>query len=705
MSSLKVAPRAAGAATESSSSSLPRDSDRVTVIKALLLSGAVVMLLWSIATPPGILAAIVGTLGATLLAHRLEGARLRMFNWVVVGFVIALAGQLVARLLSSFASFLPPWFTMMTADAFVLGSVAFGAFLALRLASSRWRAFSVIELGIVVFAVAHAFADHRHMKIHQPRFLSDWAWSHGVEPEPVLAVLGVTAMALSALLLLRASRARRLLAMVLLFLGGILVLLLGEPPRLDVPKEDELGVRGGSNSDKKDKSGGGSSKSNKPPEPIAVAVLHDDLPDSDALYFRQAVRSKLLGDRLVEDSSGTFDTDVPTRFPAGSPVKVITPQVEAFHRRLHTSMYLLVDHAQLFGVGFPDELAPLPNPNPRRFVAAYDVDSLFLTRPVERMLGRAAMPSEWSEAQRAHYTALPADRRYRELSDEIVRDVDPRFVGDDIMKALAIKTYLEKKGFYSLEEKTLEGDDPVAQFLFGDLRGYCVHFAHAAVFLLRSQGLPARVAIGYGVQTQQRGAGSAVLIFANEAHAWPELYVDGVGWVTFDIMPEHSDEPPAPHVDQDLESALGELARKDPPGTLEDTSPLVIPWELLGFIAAGLLAAAIGLAFGVKVYRRAGRGSHRLVYRAVLDVLSDLGQARQKGESRERHAQRLAARAPSFVPLTFAHLRLTLGHDDPAERAKLEALARATRAELRQHTPFLARVGALFNPLGWWFTR
>jgi protein-glutamine gamma-glutamyltransferase len=678
----------------------------VTLLKALLLSGAVVLALWSLATPPGLLAAIAGTLLATFLAYRLEHARLRIGNWIILGVGLAVGGQLVARLLSSFASFLPPWFTLMTADALVLGFTCFGFFLALRLCSSRWRAFSVVELALVVFSVAHAFADHRHMRIHQPRFLSDWAWSHGVEPEPVLAVLGVTAMALSAMLLLRVSRARRLFAMVLLFLGGILVLLLGEPPRLEVPKEDEIGVRGDQNDkDNKDKSGGGSNKNNKPPEPIAVAVLHDDLPDNDALYFRQAVRSKLVGDRLVEDNSGTFDTDVPTKFPAGSPVKVTTPQVEAFHRRLRTSMFLLVDHAQLFGVGFPEELSPLSNPNPRRFVAAYDVDSLFLTRPIERMLGRVSAPSDWSEEMRAHYTALPPDPRYAELAERLVRDVDPRFVGDDIMKALAIKEYLEKEGFYSLEEKTLEGDDPVAQFLFGDLRGYCVHFAHAAVFLLRSQGLPARVAIGYGVQTQQRGAGSAVLIFANEAHAWPELYVDGVGWVTFDIVPRQSDEPPAAHVDQDLESALGELARKDPAGTIEDATPLVIPWALIGFIAAGLAAFVLVGAFLVKAYRRLGRGSHRLVYRAVLDVFSDLGHARQPGESRERHASRLAARAPSFVALTSAHLRLTLGHDDPQGRAEVEALAARTRAELRAHTPWFARVGALFNPVGWWFTR
>lgn len=678
--------------------------------QASLLCGAVVLYLWSLATPPGLFAAVAGTLGASFVAWRLEGVKLRLGGWLGLAVALALLGQLVAGLLTSFASFLPPWLTLATADALTLGLTTFGLFLALRLASARWHAVSVLELGVVVGAVAHAFAAHRNMRIHQPRFLSDWAWSHGIEPEPVLSVLGVVVMAVSALLLLRATRARRVLAMLLLLVGGALVLLLGDQPKLAVPKEDELGVRGdkdgkGDGKDDKNKDGkGGGGQSRKPPEPIAVAVLHDDLPDADALYFRQAVRSKLVGERLVEDPSGTFDTDVPTRFPSGAAVQVKTPQVEAFHRRLRTSMYLLADHAQLFGVGFPEQFTPIANPNPRRFITAYDVDSLFLIRPVTRLLGHATMPDDWSPAMRAHYTEVPDDPRYRELSDRIVRDVDPRFVGDDVMKALTIKQWLEKEGFYSLEQRTLEGSDPVAEFLFGSLRGYCVHFAHAAVYLLRSQGLPARVAIGYGVQTLQRGAGSAVLVFANEAHAWPELYVDGVGWVTFDIVPERSDEPPGTHVDQDLEAALGELARKPPPDTLED-KPWVIPWELIGAVLAALAALTVVVAFGVKVFRRLGGGSPRLVYRSVLDALSDLGLMRHVGESRERHAARLASKLPSFAPLTQAHLRLALGHDDEATRRQVFELAKATRAELRRSTPWWLRAGALFNPVGWLLTR
>jgi hypothetical protein len=284
--------------------------------------------------------------------------------------------------------------------------------------------------------------------------------------------------------------------------------------------------------------------------------------------------------------------------------------------------------------------------------------------------------------------------------------MDPRFVGDDLMKALALKRYLEQTGFYSLAEKTLVGADPTAKFLFGAKRGYCVHFAHAMALLLRSQGIPSRVALGYAVQTRRHGAGSSLLILGNDAHAWPEMYLDGVGWVTMDVYPEHSDEPPAPPVDEDLETTLGELARKDPTGghAADPHTHLHLPWALL---ADGLLAfvtSALLGAFGIKLVRQLRRGSSRTIYVGVLDRLSDLGYPRHIGETREKHAARVAALSPSFGKLTREHLRGALGAP-PVPLAQFRELARHTRAELRRGAPFSRRVRAALHPIGWLFTR
>jgi hypothetical protein len=579
-----------------------------------------------------------------------------------------------------------------------------------RLLSQRWRAFALVELGAVVAAVAHTFADHRNQRIHQPRFLSDWAWSQGIDPTMILAAAGVAAVVVAVILLIRARRAAKLLlTLLLLLLGGLLVYLMGGRSGRFQSEPDTNGLALSKSDKEKDKDGdgsGGSSGGRRRPDPVAVVLLHDDLPDVPVLYFRQAVLSRFNVDRLVEDRSGRFDRDVIDAFPSGGPRRVESPQDPTFHRELTTSMFLLVDHAQPFGVGHPIELRPLENPDPRRFVVAYDVTSRFSATDITRLHGRRTVPASWTEEERRHFTDLPADPRYLDLSSRLVREMDPRFVGDDIMKAFAIKRYLEKEGFYSLKQKNLVGDDPTAKFLFGDLRGYCVHFAHAATLLLRSQGIPARVALGYAVQTTRRGAGSSLLILGNEAHAWPELYVDGVGWVTFDIYPERSDEPPPPPFDGDLETVLGELARKDKTGgrAADPNARLEIPWGLLGGGLGALVGGALLLAYLVKLFRRLRGGDHRLVYRAVLDRFSDLGAARHAGETRERHARRLAALAPSFPALTRAHLRLALGRGASGDD-DVAGLARAVSGELRRNLSVWARLGAAVNPFGWIFTR
>jgi hypothetical protein len=92
------------------------------------------------------------------------------------------------------------------------------------------------------------------------------------------------------------------------------------------------------------------------------------------------------------------------------------------------------------------------------------------------------------------------------------------------------------------------------------------------------------------------------------------------------------------------------------------------------------------------------------VYVGVLDRLSDLGFARQPGETRERHAARLADRAPTFAKLTREHLRGALGAT-PVPLPQFRELAKHTRAELRRSTSFWRRLGALLHPIGWLFTR
>jgi hypothetical protein len=704
----------------------------VGVLQGVVLIAGALFFLVPISTPPGLLAAVAGIALACWVTWRF-GPRIRLGRGVLVGLGTVLAGWLVERLFTSIAWPWAPETSLVLADTMSLGLISGGAVFTLRLLARRARALAALEFALVVGAVAHAVSAHRHERIHQPRALADFAWTNGIDPQSLLAALGVVVVVMAALLLLQVrSASRAVAALLIVVILGLIALQLGaglkpvkklEEDELGLAKDDEekkgspkdgdgkgdgSGQSGGSGKGdgkdgKGDGKGDGSGGGNGPPQPVAVVLLQDELPETPVLYFRQAVRSKQVGDSLVQDTSGQLDPDVPVTVPAGGTLAIASPQSPDLHQVFDTTMFLLVDHAQLPGLGHPSEVTMLENPDPRRFVAAYGVRSQVLVRPPERLFGREASGVSLGEDRRAAYLSLPADPRYREMSDRIVRDVDPRFVGDDVMKAFAIKQFLEKEGFYSLAQKQLVGETPTANFLFGDMKGYCVHFAHAATFLFRSQGIPARVALGYAVQTNRRGAGSSVLIYGNDAHAWPEVFLEGVGWVTFDIYPERSDEPPRPPMEQELEVVYGELARKDVTGGRgAPMKPLDLPW---GAIAVGLVITALLAAYTIKLGRRLATGTPAHLYRAVLDRLADVGAVRHFGESRERHAQRLATIAPSFAPLTDAHLRLALKGDDPSSRQTLETLARATVQELRARLPLRQRLTAALNPIGWWFTR
>lgn len=76
---------------------------------------------------------------------------------------------------------------------------------------------------------------------------------------------------------------------------------------------------------------------------------------------------------------------------------------------------------------------------------------------------------------------------------------------------------------------------PLDAFLFKDRAGSCQHFAGAAALLLRLAGVPARVAVGFGPGVA--GSDGRWVIRDRDAHAWVEVWYQGVGWVVFDPTP------------------------------------------------------------------------------------------------------------------------------------------------------------------------
>ncbi|MBP6685910.1 MAG: transglutaminase domain-containing protein, partial [Leucobacter sp.] len=107
--------------------------------------------------------------------------------------------------------------------------------------------------------------------------------------------------------------------------------------------------------------------------------------------------------------------------------------------------------------------------------------------------------------------------------------------------AFALEHYFRNWGGFTYDEAApyVPGVDPESPYGVMDAflttkTGYCVHFATTFATIARSLGVPTRVAVGYA--SRARGE-TPVAVRGKELHAWPEVYIDNVGWIPFEPTP------------------------------------------------------------------------------------------------------------------------------------------------------------------------
>jgi transglutaminase-like putative cysteine protease len=691
------------------------------------------VLVATMAPSGSVLAAFVGGLSGCLVGAKLGRTRLRT-SAVVVGAILLIA--LVALLRSSLthgsvlAAALGPVGALRFAGTLTALLVAAIGSAAMRAGSTRRPIFAVFELLLVAVAFAQLFIPHRHGAINRPFYLADWIIALGWDPTWLFLFMGGTATVFGLVLLLREQRFGRAvlnLGVIALLLAMIVVAtpMIGMPPPphggggLGLRPEQSEGKDGKSETRER----GGPSASelefrNKyntggSRVPVAVVLFHDDYsPPSGVYYFRQGAFSQYNGRKLVVSGRQDIDNDLIPYFPTRLIDIENAPAVNDNRGPLETTIALMADHTQPFALEAPIEVEPLENPSPNRFRRVYRATSGVLTADYTSMLdGQLGSPG-WSKEQWAHYTEAPPDARYAELGAEISAGLPEGLEDNPIAKAFAVTGWLGREGIYSLKNEHSGAEDPTASFLFGDRTGYCVHFSHAATYLMRSLGVPARVATGYAVSESARQGGSSLLLSGGASHAWPEVYIDGFGWVVLDVYPERALDPPEQPMDADLQRLLGELARGASPLPLSATDlPKLKELARRMTLTAGtwflaLLVCLLVLLYAVKLWRRlapswAGAAAlPRVVYRAELDRVGEVAIRREIGESRESFANRIRDRLPSFTPLTTAHVAAAYGGHE-ADPHQLRDEAANVRRNIRDRFPLWKRFLGLITPWSW----
>ena len=226
----------------------------------------------------------------------------------------------------------------------------------------------------------------------------------------------------------------------------------------------------------------------------------------------------------------------------------------------------------------------------------------------------------------------------------------------------------------------LNAPDALENFLLGRV-GYCEQYASAMGAMVRGLGIPARVAVGFTPGT--RLAGDTWAVTTNDAHAWPEVWFEGTGWVRFEPTPRRGQvttpgytsapevEVPAPGPSQ-APTAAPALPGADPlsPGAVEggadgapggttdaDGPAWLSPWLLLvpGLL---LLLGAAAMVDAVRRRRRWRRPGPLTAWASMTDSGLDVGHRWRPMDSPRAAAAHLLRARPLPTEAADAVLRL-----------------------------------------------
>jgi transglutaminase-like putative cysteine protease len=294
-------------------------------------------------------------------------------------------------------------------------------------------------------------------------------------------------------------------------------------------------------------------------------------------------------------------------------------------------------------------------------VAAYDVDP---TRAELRDATRRA-PDPLLPYLRLPEGITP---QLETLADEVTAGAETPYARAEAL----VDWFTENGGFaYSTNVVTPPGADPLESFL-DERIGYCQQFAGTMALMARAVGIPSRVVVGFtGGRLTDDGE---YVVQARNAHAWPELWFSGIGWVWFEptprvgagvVQPDYSrdradqDTPEAPTPEPVPEPQVPEA--QAPLGGVDAGGPpsLVIVAAAVGI---ALLVALPMVAIAWRRRRRTslaeGRQRIEATWRDLGESLTDLGWTWSRADTPREAANALARQVRLGDPERAALRRL-----------------------------------------------
>ena len=311
------------------------------------------------------------------------------------------------------------------------------------------------------------------------------------------------------------------------------------------------------------------------------------------------------------------------------------------------------------------------------------------------------------------YLQLPASitQRTKDLANQVASGLNnPYDIADTVTQYLRANIQYE-----AIIPSPQSGQEPIDWFLFDYGKGFCNYYASAEVILLRSLGIPARLAVGYAQGEPQPSTEEAGLsqlgvpqpqlnvvgsdtytVRQRDAHAWPEVYFPGIGWVEFE--PTASQQPVIRPLGQGPDSVDNS---NQPNDTIGHGNPVDRPDpEQLRRLQGGtvglyarrmtvgliLLSVFVFMALCIVAFLIIWRVHYKRSIRELFHVMrEDIQNAPPLPVQLERGIRRLGLRPPSFLLLWAHYISLP-----PLSRAYLEinrALKRLGKAPTLEATP------------------